>query len=68
MCEEPRRSTEPKAPICPSCGSTEVVPIVYGLPDPELAEASKKGEVEMGGSVITVHDPKWRCKACGHGW
>jgi len=55
-------------PECPSCGSSDVVPIVYGMPDAELAEASNKGEVELGGCVIMVDDPKWRCKACGHGW
>jgi transposase-like protein len=57
-----------KTPKCPSCGSSKVVPIVYGLPDADLGEASEKGEVELGGCVITVDDPKWRCKTCGHGW
>jgi DNA-directed RNA polymerase subunit RPC12/RpoP len=61
-----KKKTE--VPKCPLCGSNVVVPIVYGLPDAELAEASEKGEVELGGCVIMVHDPKWRCKECGHGW
>ena len=55
-------------PKCPSCGSSKVVPIVYGMPGPELVEASKKGEVELGGCVVTDRDPEWHCKACGHGW
>ena len=59
---------EREAPKCPSCGSSKVVPIVYGMPGSELAEAYERGEVELGGCVITGDDPQWRCKGCGHDW
>ena len=52
-------------PKCPSCGSNKVVPILYGMPGPELIEAYQKGEVELGGCVIGDNDPEWRCKVCG---
>jgi hypothetical protein len=51
---------------CSACGSTEVVPIEYGLPGPELIEASERGEVEIGGCLIMEDDPTHRCRACGH--
>ena len=55
-------------PRCPSCGSHRVIPIVYGMPGAELAEASERGEVQLGGCVVTDHDPVWHCKACAHDW
>jgi hypothetical protein len=54
---------------CPECGSnTNVVPIVYGYPSPELREAAERGEVFLGGCVITGDDPLWYCDDCEHGW
>ena len=51
---------------CPECGSSEVIPIAYGMPGHELLEASERGEVEIGGCLISGDDPKHRCRACGH--
>ena len=59
---------ERETPKCPSCGSSKVVPIVYGMPGSELAEACERGEVELGGCVIGDCDPEWHCKRCGHQW
>ena len=53
---------------CPECEGTDVVPIVYGFPGPDLADAQNRGEVELGGCVVTGADPEWRCKVCGHSW
>ena len=44
----PRRATYK----CPKCDSTDIVPIVYGYPGPELIEASALRKVEIGGCVI----------------
>lgn len=55
-------------PTCPECGSADVVPIVYGLPSPELIEEAKRGEVSLGGCCLTGNDPQWFCKACEHEW
>jgi hypothetical protein len=33
---------------CPFCGSSEVGPLEYGLPGPELTEAAKRGQVATG--------------------
>lgn len=59
---------EREIPKCPSCGLSKVVPIVYGMPGSELIEAYEKGEVELGGCVVSDYDPEWRCRACGHDW
>jgi hypothetical protein len=52
-------------PMCPSCGSTEVVPIAYGLPGPELMERAERGEVALGGCLVSGNDPRWQCRSCG---
>ena len=53
-------------PGCPTCG-TVGVPIVYGMPGPELVDAAERGEVFIGGCVITGDDPTHVC-AAGHHW
>jgi DNA-directed RNA polymerase subunit RPC12/RpoP len=55
-------------PVCPKCGSTEVVRIVYGLPGPELLEEAKRGQIALGGCCVTGNDPQWHCHECGHRW
>jgi hypothetical protein len=73
-CEEPCEGctgdcTEEETPACPECGSSEnVIPIIYGYPGPELREAAERGEVFLGGCVMTGDDPLWYCKACGRKW
>lgn len=51
-------------PTCPQCGGAPV-PIVYGLPGPELFEEAERGEVALGGCVVWPDRPLWRCTACG---
>lgn len=52
---------------CPTCRG-RLVPIVWGMPGPELLSASERGEVALGGCVINL-DPPFALKACtGCGW
>lgn len=51
---------------CPECGSTEVIPIAYGMPDHTVFEASERGEVEIGGCVIFLDNPTHLCRGCGN--
>jgi hypothetical protein len=56
-------------PPCPECGSSEgVVPIIYGYPGEELVEAAERGEVKLGGCIVTGDDPGWYCKSCECSW
>jgi hypothetical protein len=54
--------------VCVQCGSQEVIPIVYGLPDAELLEQAEAGEVSLGGCVVEEDSPVWHCSDCGHEW
>jgi hypothetical protein len=53
---------------CPRCHSDEVIPIVYGMPSPDLIEESRAGRVALGGNVVWPEAPEWRCVACGLEW
>jgi len=46
------------------CGRP-MVPIAYGMPGPELIEASGRGEVALGGCVLSPDSPAFECLACG---
>jgi hypothetical protein len=51
---------------CPRCGDiAPMVPIVFGYPMPETFEAAKRGEIVLGGCVLSGEDPTHRCSACG---
>jgi hypothetical protein len=51
---------------CPKCRSNNTIPIVYGMPGPELVEAAERGEVALAGCIVSHFDPSWTCKACGN--
>jgi hypothetical protein len=48
-------------PPCPSCHSTNIVPIFWGFPS---LDSLKKGGVFLGGCAIPPDPAKWHCNAC----
>jgi hypothetical protein len=53
---------------CPSCNSSEVIPIMYGKPSPENVDSVSKGKIKLGGGVLSDNSPNKYCKACHHSW
>lgn len=51
-------------PACPACGSEAVIPIIYGMPGMELARAKERGEIALGGCVVSPDMPHWKCRMC----
>ncbi len=49
--------------ICPNCGS-KMVDIVYGMPPADIGEKAKKGELFLGGCMISDNDPSYHCNNC----
>jgi hypothetical protein len=39
--------------------------IVFGFPLPDTFEAADRGEIVLGGCILTGEDPTHRCAACG---
>lgn len=54
--------------VCSECDSEDVIPIAYGKPGRSLASAAERGEVILGGCMISEDSPNWHCKACGAEW
>lgn len=50
-------------PTCEACG-LPMVPIVYGLPDPETMQEAEEGKVSLGGCLIEIDQPKYTCLLC----
>jgi hypothetical protein len=69
----PRRNgchTAPQREVCvpgSSC-SEDTVLIVYGLPTRELEEAAGRGELVLGGCLVSFDAPDRACENCSHEW
>ena len=53
---------------CPSCGSTQTARIGYGYPSDEMIAAAERGEVAIGGCIVSDNDPKYSCRECYRAW
>ena len=53
---------------CPRCNSQGVIPILYGLPGPEMTQDSIAGRVKLGGCMVWPEAPDWHCARCAHEW
>ncbi len=53
-----------KAWKCPNCSKKAGVPVLYGLPTRGSAEAAERGELVLGGCVLTDDDPPRCCTEC----
>ncbi len=53
---------------CPNCKSTNVVPIMYGMPSYEGFQASERREIILGGCIIYERQPDYGCLDCEHWW
>lgn len=53
------------SPHCPACDSTEIVPVIYGEPPPELVAEAERGEVVLGGCVRRPGQATHACRHCG---
>ena len=52
-------------PLCPDCQQPNVAPILYGLPGEDMIDAAERGDIVLGGCIITGRDPGWLCRVCG---
>jgi hypothetical protein len=51
---------------CPQCGSSKVIPIIYGDIDgsPEVMRQIENEEIDVGGCLVGGDSPKWKCRNC----
>lgn len=48
---------------CPNCNN-KLLDIVYGMPDYTIGEKAMKGEIFLGGCMISDNDPIYHCNHC----
>lgn len=51
MAETTEMKNEAGTDTCRACGEL-VLPVLYGMPDPEAMEASERGELMLGGCMV----------------
>ena len=52
---------------CPKCNrDDQVIPILFGMPGPEMIEAEQRGEIKLGGCCISGMEPEYYCKRCDY--
>lgn len=49
---------------CEYCGSTTIVPIVYGSCDAIAFELADRGAIQLGGCISSGEEPLWSCRGC----
>jgi hypothetical protein len=54
----------PPGATCPRCGAGDLRPILYGLPTPQAFDAAARGQLVLGGCVVSDDGPT---VACVHG-
>lgn len=53
--------------VCPKCGE-ELIDIVYGFPAPEVIEKAERGEIYLGGCIITENQVLYHCNHCNRNY
>jgi hypothetical protein len=53
---------------CPSCNSTNVSEILYGMPTYEAFEMAERGELLLGGCEVCDGQPDYGCLDCKFQW
>jgi len=61
-----RRQTTP--PTCPECGSSEAVPIIYGIITLSLQKLIDQGKAVRADREEWEGMTEWYCKQCGCDW
>jgi hypothetical protein len=57
----------PVSATCPRCGAfAPMLPIVFGYPTPDTFLAAERGDLALGGCVVSGEDPTHQCSACGN--
>jgi hypothetical protein len=55
----------PSPTECPSCGSSDLIPIKRGMPTKAAGDAAERGEIILGGCIVHEGQSTALCRACG---
>jgi hypothetical protein len=57
-----------RTPLCPTCGSTSVIPVIHGVITPSLQRSIDTGKAIRADREEWEGIPQWHCKDCGCDW
>jgi hypothetical protein len=63
-----KSSRRKKIPVCPECGSSEVIPVVHNPVTPSLQHAIDAGKAIRADREEWEGMTEWYCKSCGCDW
>lgn len=52
--------------FCLTCGSADMIPVIYGLPCRSILSLAIEGLCEFGGLISGSKSSAWCCRACGY--
>jgi hypothetical protein len=64
--KKPKRARKP--PVCPECGSSDVMPIVHGPITPALQKSIDQGKAVLANREEWEGMTEWYCKVCACDW
>jgi len=68
MATRAKKKRQKRIPVCPQCQSTQVVPIVHGLPNAAQSKAIKLGRAIIADREEWEGMSEWFCQSCGSDW
>jgi hypothetical protein len=68
MPPETKKPRTKKAPHCPECGATSVIPVVHGILTPALQRAVEEGKAIVSDREEWEGMTEWYCTVCGCDW
>jgi hypothetical protein len=63
-----RQPASKPARLCPECGSTDIAPIIHGIPTRKQAQQIKAGRAVLADREEWEGMTEWYCKSCGCDW
>lgn len=57
-----------RARRCRACRAEAIIPIIRGEPTEEAWQMSERGEVALGGCMVSPGDPRYCCRECGEAY
>ena len=63
-----KKKRQKRIPPCPNCLSTQVVPIVHGIPTSAQTKAIKLNRAIIADREEWEGMSEWYCKSCGSDW
>ena len=63
-----KKAKRKRAPLCPECESSAVIPVLHGIITPAVQKSVDAGEAVHADREEWEGITEWYCKSCGCDW